>query len=87
MRIRVSFKGPIGSRMAPITVEVGAERLSISQVLELVARRLPALFTGKGVPRPGVLVFINGRDYRVYEEGDEVEGEASVDIIQVFHGG
>jgi len=87
MRVRIVFLGPIAARRRPLELDLNAERIGVARLMQSLAPHIPDALMPGGRPRPGILVFINGRDYRVYEEDDQLEGDVLVEVIQVFHGG
>ncbi|HIP85383.1 MAG TPA: hypothetical protein EYH17_01915 [Pyrodictium sp.] len=61
-------------------------RITVEELLALLANKLTSIFHNAR-PKPGILIFINGRDYRVYSKDELLGDRLKVVIIQVFHGG
>ncbi len=59
----------------------------LQQVFQALAHEYPEALDSSGDPRPGILVFVNGVDYRLLDKSERVAGSLEVKIVRVYHGG
>lgn len=85
--IEVEIVGSLAAKLKTSKLVFSVEeRLTVEKLLLHLAGRLTHIFHN-AKPKPGILIFINGRDYRVYSKDELLGDKLKVDIIQVFHGG
>lgn len=85
--IEVEVVGPLSARLGSARLVFNAEdRLTVEKLLAFLASKFTPIFHDMK-PKPGILVFINGRDYRVYSRDEPLGDKLKVVIVQVFHGG
>jgi len=85
--IEVEVIGPLATKLKISKTAFSVkEKLTVEKLLSLLANKFTNIFLNTK-PKPGILVFINGRDHRVYLKDELLGDKLKVDIIQVFHGG
>ena len=85
--VRVVLVGGIAERKGRNTIEVELGEPTVGELMKLLAKHVPEAIDEDGKPKPGFLVFIDGVDVRVLEEGDRVRRNSTIHIVQVYHGG
>ncbi len=85
LRLVASLRNEVGKD----TVEVDFEG-NLTEALKVARERVPQLGNVIGVdgtPKPGVLVLVDGVDYRLLGKSIRVDRETTITIIPVNHGG
>lgn len=85
LRLVASLRNEVGKD----AVEVDFEG-SLTEALRVARERVPQLGSVigvDGVPKPGVLVLVDGVDYRLLGKSIRVDSETTITIIPVNHGG
>ncbi|BAN90761.1 phosphoribosyltransferase family protein [Aeropyrum camini] len=87
-KVRVRLMGGLRERVGREIIEVEGGELGWSAVLRKAVEQVEGLkeaIDEEGRPKPGYLVFVDGVDYRLLPEDQEVEEE--VIVLPVTHGG
>jgi|BEDMetMinimDraft_2_1075160.scaffolds.fasta_scaffold08211_3 molybdopterin synthase sulfur carrier subunit len=79
--VRLVFKGPLSQEVGPtLDIEGGG---NLTAILKKTGKEHLLLKDGK--PRPGVIILVNGKDWRL--TSNILSPEDTVEIIPVNHGG
>lgn len=85
--IEIEIIGPLSAKLGTTRLALSVEdRLTVEKLFAFLADKFASIFHNTK-PKPGILIFINGRDYRVYSRDEPLGDKLKVVIIQVFHGG
>ncbi|MCE4615388.1 MAG: hypothetical protein F7B60_07675 [Desulfurococcales archaeon] len=90
MHIKVKLLGQLkhSAGREELTLEIENSRITLLDLINTVSktRELSQYFNGKG-PRYDIILFVNGRDYRVYTEDHLLSDTVEMTFIPISHGG
>ncbi len=90
MDIKIRLLGQLKHEVGEdsITIELQTNDLSLQDILEILANNeLIGRYMEDGEPRHDIILFVNGKDYRVYSRDHKFEGMVEVSFIPISHGG
>ncbi len=91
MDIKVRLLGQLKHEVGKdsITIELQeSDHLSLQDILETLAKNeLLGKYMEDGEPRHDIIVFVNGKDYRVYSKNQTFRDTVEVSFIPISHGG
>lgn len=85
LRLLASLRNEVGREIVELPVKG-----SLTEALKAAREEIPPLRSvvdENGEPKPGVLVLVDGIDYRVLGKSIRVDEETTITIIPVNHGG
>jgi hypoxanthine phosphoribosyltransferase/molybdopterin converting factor small subunit len=90
MNIKVRLLGQLKHEVGTdtIMIQLHDNDLSIKDILEtLASNELVKQYMDNHEPRHDIILFVNGKDYRVYDKNHIFQGTVEVALIPISHGG